>query len=124
MISLKSIFTNLFNKKTVNVVAKATEEAMPTFRASVTNSQILYLLKTDHNIIINSAFKLHKIMEKMGIIEKIGQGWLLSENGRIKFTGWRSRVVNPTLWKPEIVEAIAEYIEKNNIDVTKINRNW
>lgn len=124
MLSLNNIFRILFNKKTASAVAKVAETAKPVIQAHITNSQIRDRLLSKHNILIDSSFKLHKIMEKMGIIEKIGQDWVLSENGRIAFTGWRSRVVNPNLWDPSIIEAISDYINKNNIDVAKINRNW
>lgn len=94
------------------------------FRRNLQNDSIVGLLRKKHNIDVGSVFKLHKIMEKMGIIEKTGNGWLLTEKGRISFTGWRDKVFNPDLWHPDIVEAIAEFIKSNNIDINKINRKW
>ena len=63
-------------------------------------------------------------MEKMGIIENTTNGWLLTDEGRKKYTGWIGNVFNPNVWKPEIVKDIADFFHKNHIDEKKINRKW
>ena len=102
---------------------KAVKET-PVVVHTLNNAGIVKLLSTKHNLNLKSVFRLHKIMEKMGIIEKVGNEWLLTEMGRVKYTGWKSRVFNPDLWHSEIVDAIANYIKKNHIDISSINRKW
>lgn len=61
------LFSKLFKQKnSPNLV----ETTASTFKPFLSNSGILLKLKSDYNIDINSVFKLHKIMEKMGIIKK------------------------------------------------------
>lgn len=111
-------FLKLFSKVPKSV------EAKEVFRPSIKNRGIINLLNSEYGINVGSVFKLHKIMEKMGIIERTNSGWLLTEAGRIKYTGWISRCYNPDLWHSEIVKAIADYIKSNNIDISKINKKW
>ena len=93
-------------------------------RPHLSNVGIVKNLKDEHGIDMKSVFRLHKVMERMGIIEKTGSGWLLTEEGRQKFTGWRSRVFDPDLWHPDTVDEIAKYVKDNNIDPNRINRKW
>ncbi|MBR2701651.1 MAG: hypothetical protein IKE77_06190, partial [Erysipelotrichaceae bacterium] len=88
------------------------------------NWSIIGKLKTEYGIEVSSIFKLHKIMEKMGLIDHIGDSWQLTEFGRVNFTGWKDRVYNPDLWHPGIVKAIADFIKNNNIDPKKITGKW
>ena len=97
----------------------------PGFQPTLHSSDIMRKLKSDYNIDIVSVQRLHIIMGKMGILEKTSNGWFLTEYGRIKYTGWRSRIYNPTDgWHQDIVKDIADYIKTNGIDTNQINRKW
>lgn len=65
-----------------------------------------------------------KLWKKWESLKKIGNApqWILTEQGRKAFTSWKSHIINPNLWHPDIVNAIAKYIKENSIDVSKINR--
>ena len=91
---------------------------------NISNRGILKALATKYDIKINSVFKLNKILEKMNIIEKNGSGWLLTELGRTRFTGYKTRIYNNNLWHSTIVNAVAEYIKENEIITDKINHQF
>ena len=110
----------LFTTKTGKNAVKSSKA----INRNVSNAGIVGLLKSDYGINLGSVFKLNKVLEKMGIIEKTGNGWLLTEMGRIKFTDWNSKIFRPDLWHRGIVKAVADFIKDNNIDVERINRKW
>ena len=59
-----------------------------------------------------------------GSIGKTGSGWLLTEEGRQKSTGWSLRVFDPDWWKPSTADEIAEYVKDNDNNPDLINRKW
>ena len=93
-------------------------------RPFLDNIGLVKKLKDEYGIDMKSVFRLHKVMERMGVIEKTSNGWLLTEEGRQRFTGWRSRVYDPDWWNPSIVDEIANYVKENDIDPDNINRKW
>ena len=100
------------------------DEGKVSFQRNLKNSEIVGRLRRDYGIDLVSVFRLNKILEKMGIVEKTGNGWHLTEEGRKTYTGWNARVFHPDLWHPDIVDEIARFIEHNNIDISRINGKW
>ena len=88
------------------------------------NAGIVAALREEYGIEVGSVYRLHKVMEKMGIVKKANNGWLLTEYGRVTYTGCNALVYNPDLWHRNIVSDIADYIRNNHIDVDAINRKW
>ena len=122
---LESIFDYIFgNDLSTKPVVKQNKVSTPQLYGTIKNRRILTALKNECNIEIDNVFRLHKIMEKMGIIEHTGNGWLLTEYGRVNYTGWNCRVFNPDCLNYNIVKDIADYIKTNKIDTSKINRKW
>lgn len=59
-----------------------------------------------------SVYALNLILEKMGIIIYSGYHWLTSKEG-VKYTIYRSQVVDADAWHPSIVDAVFEYLQNN-----------
>ena len=110
-------------RKTLTV-ATSHDRRISNFQRHLNNSEIVEALRKDYGIDLVSVFRLNKILEKMGIVEQTGNGWLLTEEGRKTYTGWNARLYRPNLWHPGIVDAIARYVKQNNIDINKINGKW
>lgn len=79
------------------------------------NHEVVVALKKYHNIDLGSVRILNKLLCEMGIIEKSGGRWLLTEYGRVNFTGWNTRVYDPNLWHKNIVDAVAAYCRENDV---------
>ena len=105
-------------------VSTSHDGRIPSFQRHLNNSEIVQALRKDYGIDLVSVFRLNKILEKMGIVEKTGNGWLLTEEGRKRYTGLNARVFHPDLWHPGLVDAIARFVKQNNIDINKINGKW
>ena len=61
-----------------------------------------------HNI--KSVNALNKIMEKMGLLIRYGNGWGTTDKGA-KFSMWHKGVLNSDAWHPELVDEIVEYLK-------------
>ncbi|MCC3351475.1 hypothetical protein [Ruminococcus albus] len=61
---------------------------------------------------IKSVHVLNLILEKMGILIHSGDHWLTSKEG-VKYTIYRSQVVDVDAWHPSIVDAVFEYLQNN-----------
>ena len=53
-----------------------------------------------------------KRLQKMGILVHSGDHWLTSKEG-VKYTIYRSQVVDADAWHPSIVDAVFEYLQNN-----------
>lgn len=61
---------------------------------------------------VKSVNALNKIMEKMGLIIRYGNGWGTTDVGT-KFSVFHKGVFNCEAWHPELVEEIAKYLRKS-----------
>ena len=58
---------------------------------------------------VKSVNALNKIMEKMGLLIRYGNGWTTTDKGA-KFSMWHKGVLNSDSWHPELVDEIIKYL--------------
>jgi hypothetical protein len=61
---------------------------------------------------VKNVHALNLILEDMGVQIHSGNNWLTT-NECVKYTIYRGRVFDADAWHPEIVDAVAEYLECN-----------
>ena len=59
---------------------------------------------------VKSVNALNKIMEKMGLLVRYGNGWGTTDLGA-KFSMFHKGVINPEAWHPELVHEIAKFLK-------------
>ena len=59
---------------------------------------------------IKSVNALNKIMEKMGLLVRYGNGWGTTDLGT-KFSMFHKGVINSEAWHPELVHEIAKFLK-------------
>ena len=59
---------------------------------------------------VKSVNALNKVMEKMGLIVRYGNGWGTTDLGA-KFSMWHKGVINSDVWHPELVDEIAKFLK-------------
>ena len=64
----------------------------------------------DREFDIKSVNALNKIMEKMGLLVRYGNGWGTTDLGA-KFSMWHKGVINSDVWHPELVDEIAKFLK-------------
>ena len=59
---------------------------------------------------VKSVNALNKIMEKMGLLVRYGNGWGTTDIGA-KFSMWHKGVLNSDAWHSELVDEIIKYLK-------------
>ena len=59
---------------------------------------------------VKSGIALNKIMEKMGLLVRYGNGWGTTDIGA-KFSMWHKGVLNSDAWHSELVDEIIKYLK-------------
>lgn len=59
---------------------------------------------------VKSVNALNKIMEKMGLLVRYGNGWGTTELGA-KFSMFHKGVINSEAWHPELVPEIVKFLK-------------
>jgi len=74
------------------------------------NFEVISELKARHGIEVRSSQKLNNILERMGLIENIGGGWLPTDFG-MQYSPYSSKTLRANEWLESIVDYIAENLE-------------
>lgn len=78
---------------------------------SLKKFQILEILNSKHGISITSVQKLNKLLEEMGILKRLGNGWMTTQKG-LQFSIYSTKqALNGDLWHEALVDAIAKYVK-------------
>ena len=59
---------------------------------------------------VKSVNALNKIMEKMGLLVRYGNGWGTTDIGA-KFSMWHKGVLNSDAWHSELVDEVIKYLK-------------
>ena len=60
---------------------------------------------------IKNVRELNKILEEMGILQHLANGWVTTKKG-LEYSIYRSQCLNADLWYEKIIDAIVDYLKK------------